>query len=121
MSKSYVSMVQCITCGGDVNALLLDRRLKDSFDSKTVTGELCDTCTERAKEYTFLLEAKPAANGYSLSGRSAQLKKDSEIHKDLLKEGDAGRGYVFVDKELLDSLEELYKKSMAEQESSVDA
>jgi len=45
--KSYVTMEQkaCVVCGKthDTGALLLDRRLRERFDHKTVTGyEMCD-------------------------------------------------------------------------------
>ena len=42
MSKSYVTLEQqrCIVCGKDFDtgALLLDRRLRDQFEHKTLTG-----------------------------------------------------------------------------------
>lgn len=51
MTKSYVSMEQkvCVVCGMtyDTNALLMDRRLKDSMEQHTITGY--GACPEHQK------------------------------------------------------------------------
>jgi len=46
--KSYVTMERCIICQGDTGAILLDRRLRDTFEMYTTTPHsVCDSC--RAK------------------------------------------------------------------------
>jgi C4-type Zn-finger protein len=43
--KSYVTIGICPICGGDLNLLLLDRRLKERFEMKImVPTEVCDKC-----------------------------------------------------------------------------
>lgn len=61
MSKSHVSMEQviCVVCGKpyDTGAILLDRRLRDSMEPKTVTGwGMCPEHDEmRSKGYVALV------------------------------------------------------------------
>ena len=46
--KSYVTMTLCPICGESNGELLLDRRLKDSFEMYTVNpAGVCDTCKEK--------------------------------------------------------------------------
>lgn len=47
MSKSFVTITVCPICGKDKNELLLDRRLKETFEMKTVTPEPCDDCRKK--------------------------------------------------------------------------
>lgn len=47
MSKSYVTIQICPICQGEMG-LLLDRRLKDSFEMKTcIPGQVCDKCEKK--------------------------------------------------------------------------
>ena len=61
--KSYVSMEQhqCPVCFDvfETGAILMDKRLKESMEQFTVTGQsLCPTCTERKDQgYVALVEA----------------------------------------------------------------
>jgi len=67
--KSYVTLEQhlCPACGAahDTGALLLDRRLKDTFEMKTTTGwEICPSCKEKIDEgYVVLVECDPSKSG----------------------------------------------------------
>lgn len=69
MSKSFVTIEQhqCPTCGiiFDTNALLLDRRLLNTFDSKTLTGNsLCSDCQEKIDQgFTILIIVKDGETG----------------------------------------------------------
>lgn len=62
MSKSYVTMEQrlCVVCGKtyDTNTILIDKRLKDSFETHTVTGYgLCPDDTKfKDAGYVALIE-----------------------------------------------------------------
>ena len=52
MSKSYVTMQQevCLVCAKafDTGAILMDRRMRDTFEHKTVTGwGLCPDCKSK--------------------------------------------------------------------------
>lgn len=54
MSKSNVSLDTCMYCG-EAKGILLDKRLKDSLEPKTVTSyEPCDACkADMAKGFTL--------------------------------------------------------------------
>jgi len=47
--KSYVTMEQCCLCGKSTGSLLLDKRLRNVFDSHTVTGNICPKCEDAIK------------------------------------------------------------------------
>lgn len=65
MDKSYVTLEQhkCIVCTKDydTNALLLDRRLRPTFERYTVTGwGLCPECSKKESEgFIALVEVDP--------------------------------------------------------------
>lgn len=69
MSKSHVSMEQaiCVVCGKpyDTGAILLDRRLRDSLERKTVTGwGMCPKHEGlRAKGYVALVAVDEGRSG----------------------------------------------------------
>lgn len=62
MDKSYVSLEKkiCSICGNkhETNSLLLDMRLKDSFEHYTVTGyDHCDDCQAKIDDnYIAMVE-----------------------------------------------------------------
>ena len=68
MDKSYVTMEQhqCPVCGVtfDTGAILLDRRLLNKFDNKTVTSySLCSECQIKIDEgFTILIVVKDGEN-----------------------------------------------------------
>lgn len=72
--KSYVTMEQhvCLVCGTtyDTGSILLDRRLRKTFDHKTVTGN--GLCPEHQKlydeGYIALIEIDPMRSAASASG-----------------------------------------------------
>ena len=85
--KSYVTMEQhrCLVCGQDYDtgSILIDRRLKNSFDRYTVTGT--GLCPEHKKlhedGFVALVEADPAKsndprNPYR-TGRIAHIKEEA--------------------------------------------
>ena len=45
--KSYVTLAVCPICHEETGTLLLDTRLRDSFENHTVTPEPCDKCREK--------------------------------------------------------------------------
>lgn len=47
MEKSYVTLAVCPICRKDTGTLLMDRRLKPTFEMHTVTPEPCDECREQ--------------------------------------------------------------------------
>ncbi len=65
MSKSFVTLEQavCPICREekDTGALLLDRRMRDTFEHKTTTGfAVCSTCQDRIDDgYIALVGANP--------------------------------------------------------------
>jgi hypothetical protein len=50
MDKSYVTMGLCPICEKENGSILMDRRLRDTFDRYTMTAEPCDKC--RAEHLT---------------------------------------------------------------------
>jgi hypothetical protein len=67
--KSFVTMEQhqCLVCGKnyDTGALLMDMRLRDTFERVTVTDfGLCEDCDTQAKQgFIALVEIDPAKSG----------------------------------------------------------
>jgi hypothetical protein len=48
MDKSYVTLEICPICQKDTGSILLDRRLKDTFESKTINPtKVCDDCKKK--------------------------------------------------------------------------
>jgi len=84
MSKSYVAMDCCIYCK-EPKQILLDKRLKDSFDSSKVytSAEPCDACkAEMAKGFTFLESIKdtgPTGRMWVITHEAAARMIDPEF------------------------------------------
>lgn len=74
MPKSYVTMEQqvCPICTKqhDTGSILMDRRLRDTFETHTVTGwGLCEECEQRNKDgYIALVGADPDKSDKTASG-----------------------------------------------------
>ena len=47
MDKSFVTLATCPICQKENGSLLLDRRLKPTFEMHTPTLELCEDCKEK--------------------------------------------------------------------------
>jgi hypothetical protein len=48
MDKSYVTLEQCILCHEDTGNLMLDRRLRETFEMHTTfPTSVCDKCKEK--------------------------------------------------------------------------
>ena len=75
--KSYVSLEEkiCSICGNkhDSGAILLDRRLKDSFEHKTLTGyDHCKDCQEKLdNQYVALVEVSNEPEGNIMKNEDA--------------------------------------------------
>lgn len=56
MSKSYVGMTGCVRCGKPLG-VILDRRLKDTFEEGQVynSGEMCDECKEEEAKFAKIV------------------------------------------------------------------
>jgi len=93
MSKSYVSMEQkqCIVCGTayDSGTILLDKRLRESMEHKTITGYgLCPEHQELFdKGYIALVEATAPAGRANIkpedanrTGAICHLKREAANH-----------------------------------------
>jgi len=66
MDKSYVTMEACFICGEDTGSLLIDRRLKDSFEKHTRTLTVCDKCEKNyLSKGVLLMEAVQKPYGYT--------------------------------------------------------
>lgn len=80
-TKSHVTMEQhaCAACGNvyDTGAILLDRRLRQTFESKTVTGfGLCPECQKMKDDgYVALVECDPTKSGISAHDKTAKAEQ----------------------------------------------
>lgn len=109
MSKSHVSMEQheCVACGTryDTGSILFDRRLKDSMESKTVTG--LGLCPEHQKQvdegYILLVEAEQMHGKTRRLGRIAALR--AECWGDFFNVPAPPKGVCFVQSEVINQLE----------------
>lgn len=88
ITKSYVTMEkhQCIVCGRlyETGALLLNKRMKDSFEKYTTTGT--GLCPEHQKlfddEYIALIEVNNKQQGASLTLKNAnRTGRIAHIHE----------------------------------------
>ena len=115
MDKSFVTMEKqiCVVCGKqfDTGSLLLDTRLKDSFDMYTVTGfGMCDSCTElKDKGFIALIEATNnptdslSQQEANRTGRIAHLKL--EAFKEIFNVPAPKGGICFVQEGVIAKLE----------------
>lgn len=75
--KSYVTLEQniCIVCGKafDTGALLMDRRLRDRFEHKTITdwGMCPDDASKKAEGYIALIGCRNTKSGATLDPKTA--------------------------------------------------
>lgn len=59
MDKSYVTLATCPICGEENGTILMDRRLKPTFEMHTPSPEPCSGCKEKyLKEGILLLNPK---------------------------------------------------------------
>lgn len=123
MSKSHVSLEQhqcmlCLECF-DTGNILLDRRLRQSMEHKTVTGQgFCPTCEERMnQDYIALVGAIPHS-------KTAKTAKPDEVDRtgdliwmkravfsDFFDVPAPERGIVFVDPEVVAKIHALMPES----------
>lgn len=116
--KSFVSCEQkiCTVCTKpyDTNTLLIDYRVKDSLESKTVTGYgLCQEHEElKDKGYVALVELDPAKSkneGSNIkledayrTGRLMHIKRD--VLLEILKIEQTDAPLIFIEQDLFDFL-----------------
>lgn len=118
MSKSYVSLEKkaCPVCGRKhAVGFLLDRRLKNSLESETVTGyDMCETCGEQINNgYLALICVKNDGEGQTLkmeeadrTGELAFIPREiaTEIFNMPLKDD---QNIVFIDEMALQNLKDM--------------
>lgn len=116
--KSFVTLEQacCPACGKtfDTGSLLLDRRMRDRFEMKTVTGfQLCPDDQQKVDEgYVILVAIDPAKSGgyrdtkkpedVYRTGNVAYLRK--HVAEQLLP-NIVGHSLVWVDDDVITQLE----------------
>lgn len=125
MTKSYVTMEQqvCCVCGieFDTGAILMDRRMRDKFESTTVTGYgACPEHQKLADEGYVALIALEEDSGHNnmhisdgvRSGKLAHIRK--KIFDELFNITLDPKKFpmAFVDAEVIDQLEQLQKESL---------
>lgn len=95
MSKSYVTIQICPICQGEMG-LLLDRRLKDSFEMKTcIPGEVCDDCKKK-----YLTEGIMLINPEN--GKLAVIKEEAFVR--IFDKNIPPKRIAFTDDEVLEQL-----------------
>lgn len=122
--KSYVTMEQklCPVCGElqDTGALLLDKKMKDEFDTKTTTGyKLCKSCQKKKdKGYVAIIicdEKKTVVedgivkpeNAYR-TGEIIHIKE--KVAKDIFNIDITKKPFVFGDTKLRDELKKIQEE-----------
>jgi hypothetical protein len=130
MTKSHVSMEQhvCLVCGQtfDTGSILLDKRLRDSLEPKTVTG--WDLCPEHKALYETGMvalvevdEDKTGPRGATLrpedayrTGRVAHVKEEA-FRKlfNISPRDERGklRALMFIDKQAMDYITDVEKRT----------
>lgn len=109
MSKYCVSMEQheCVACGTryDTGSILLDKRLRASMESKTVTGiGLCPEHQAQVDQgYVLLVEAEQTYEGIKRLGRIVALR--AERWGDIFDTPAPPKGVGFAQPEVIDQLE----------------
>ena len=115
LGRSYVTLevARCPVCGQDhdTGALLLDRRLRPRFESKTVTGwQMCDEHQKLKDDgYIALVEVDPKkSSGQGLdevwrTGRLTHLR--SRVWSNVFDTPVPSKGLCFVEIGVIDKLE----------------
>jgi len=110
---------KCLVCGEDYDTgnILLDRRLKESFEMHTLTGSgVCKTCSKEDEGYRPLLEfdvdksefIKGELVGPYLTGRVIHIKNEA-FEKIFDMELDDSVNFNFVELGVIENLEDLMK------------
>lgn len=97
MDKSYVTMAVCPICQEDNGTILMDRRLKDTFERRTVdpTG-VCDKCRDKYLTEGILLINPKNGNLVVLKEEAFKAVLDAKVPENRI---------AFCDQELLDKIQ----------------
>lgn len=120
MSKSYVTMeqAQCPVCCKvfDTGAILIDRRLKERFESKTITGlSLCLECETKHKDgYVALIAVTNGEDGLKLgnedrTGKIAHIKR--EVFGKIFNVPAPDGAIAFCEPEVIEKLKKMAPKT----------
>lgn len=95
MEKSYVTMEQCFFCG-EPKGILLDRRLRDSFDSPLtcINYEPCSKCKELMKQGIIIVIATDDSEGSSNPKRTGDVFVITEDGLDKLINDGATKDHI---------------------------
>ena len=119
--KSWVSMEQhqCPVCGKifDTGNILLDNRLRETFDRYTVTGN--SLCPEHQKQfdegYRFLVEIEGTPDKPKYTGKYAAVRKEALEH--ILTGAQDIQVMAYIDPEAMAKIEEMARQSEIQEES----
>ncbi len=141
-SKSYVTMEQheCVLCGHmfDTGALLMDRRLRESFEPHTKTGMgVCNTCKTSntglpLEEYDHVAILCASDVQHTRNRRNQKVVESANLTGDVafLRRGVAAEmfdidtsqhDFVFCEPEVLTYLKQIEGASHVEQEVHADS
>lgn len=110
--KSHVSMEQrqCIVCGMvyDTGAILLDKRMRDSLEPKTVTGTgMCPT-HQKLKDDGYVAMIEADEKTHIRSGRIAHIR--AEVWPKIFNTPAPGGMVAYVENTVMDMLEKLQQE-----------
>jgi hypothetical protein len=100
MDKSYVTLATCPICQKENGSLLIDRRLRPTFDMHTPILELCEDCKEKYLTKGVLLIAPK-------TGSLVVLK--TEAFSRLFNKPIPKQHIVYCDQEVIDEINSLQK------------
>lgn len=100
--KSYVTMAVCPICQEDTGEILMDRKMRNQFEMRTMTPMPCDACkTKYLKKGVMLINPKTC---------SLVVIKKKVFHN--LFDAPVPKGHIaFCEQGVLDRINEIAKES----------
>lgn len=104
--KSYVTCLICPICGESTGTLLLDRRMKDTFEMHTVdTTNVCDKCKEQHLK-SGVMFINPDTGDLFVIKEEAARKMLHEAHVEFPE-----KRIVFIDEGIVKMLKRVQEQS----------
>lgn len=93
--RSHVTLAVCPICHEDTGAILLDRKMRDVFERRTITPSPCEACKEKYLSVGVLLFAPDTGSVAVIKDEAFTRIFNRELPKDKI---------AFCDHEVLERL-----------------